>query len=346
MATAVNLHDATTIATMIPNYLVRSFLNRLESRLVYDKYGVKKDLPEGEGKIIVWHQLLNLGEGYTLGEGSTPTASAVSTRKVSATPVQKANLIDISDWAKSMTVLDVVKESVAALGYNGRLTKDRFISQQIGFGQGTSVGILYAACLATPSVQTQGFPLYDAGRQTLSWTVMPLDNGAFSGTISVSTVRQVVAGLRDRDATPFEDDYFRGVIGPKMSAYLRTDTVFSTWNQFSKAENMWKGKIGAVEGVMFEESSQAIVVNAPLSAWSNSTYTSVAGKDKVYGALIFGQGAYGVSKLGSKDVEMYILSGADKSDPLNQVTLMGYKMTIAAKILNASCGVIIPYYGL
>jgi len=96
-----------------------------------------------------------------------------------------------------------------------------------------------------------------------------------------------------------------------------------------------------IERVDFEESSNAFQSAVLASAWSTG-YTSGGGT--IYGTLIFGKGAYGVTKLGAKDAKINVTTGADKTDPLNQYTLIGYKLAMAAQILNPSAGVILATY--
>jgi len=96
-----------------------------------------------------------------------------------------------------------------------------------------------------------------------------------------------------------------------------------------------------IERVDFEESSNAMTSSVLASAWSTGYHS---GGGTVYGTLIFGKGAYGVTKLGAKDAKINVTTGADKTDPLNQYTLIGYKLAMAAKILNPSAGIILANY--
>ncbi len=110
---------------------------------------------------------------------------------------------------------------------------------------------------------------------------------------------------------------------------------------YNNLQAMTKGKLGVIERVDFEESSNAMRVPVTASAWSTG-YTSGGGS--MIGTLIFGKGAYGVTKLGAKDAKINVITGADKTDPLNQQTLISYKLAMAAKILNPSAGIILGYF--
>lgn len=344
MADVPAVSGDTTIATMIGNYYFRTWLERFEANLCYDKYGKQSPLPAKNGNIAIWHQLLNPAKGYSLTDGVTNSASAVSTRKVSATVAQYGDVKAISDLAEDLAVCPIIEETVAALGYAAALTKDYIIGDQIGFGSAASTGVTGAASVALPSVNTQGFPFIEGNTGTVYWTRIALANGLFSTLPTIAHVRKAVTHLKTMNAMPYEDGNFRGVITPAISDAIRSDTNFATWMAYTNRAAMEKGKIGVIEKVLFEESSNAFMSPVVASAWSNSAYTSGAGSFSLHGALIFGRGAYGVTKLAGADAKVNVLQGAEKSDPNNQRTYISYKFTMAAAILNPSAGIILTYF--
>jgi N4-gp56 family major capsid protein len=348
MTDAATLAAQATITTMIGNYYDKVFLERLEANLVYDKYGEQRPLPENAGNTIIWHQLLNPSVGYALGDGSTPAASAVSTRKVSAVPVQYADLKSISDQVDRTAVNPVVDETVKALGYGAALTKDTLVGQQIGFQGDASTGVANAASATFPSVNSQGFPILEGNANLVYWPTgtngiaAPLANGAFSTIGAISHIRHAVTHLKNMNAMPFDDGNFRGIIDPIVSDHVRSDSTFPTWMAYTnRASALDKGRLGTIERVMFDETSNAFTATSKASTWS-TTYASLGGT--LYGTLIFGRQAYGVSKLGGKDAKVMIVTGPDKTDPLNQITMIGYKLYMAAKVLNPSAGVILTWF--
>lgn len=343
----ITLAGDATIATMIGNYYDHTFLERYEANVVYDKWGEQRPIPENQGDTIVWHQLLNPAVGYDLGDGSTPAASAVSSRKVSATIEWRGDLKAVSDRVDMTAVCPVVEETVQALGYGAALTKDRFISDKIGYGSAASTGVAGAASVTIPSVYSQGFPVMEGNSNTVYWPnsstgkTTALHNGYFSTVATIGHIRQCVTHLKNMNAIPFEGGNFRSVIDPLISDQIRRDSQFSTWMAFSNRGAMEKGRLGIIERVEFEESTEAMTVAVLASAWS-ATYVQNGGT--LHGTLIFGKGAYGVTKLAGKDAKIEVVTGADKSDPLNQRTYIGYKIGMAAKVLNPSGGIILTYF--
>lgn len=333
-----------TIATMIGNYYDHTFLERLEANLVYDKYGVQKPLPENQGDTIVWHALLNPSAGYTLADGSIPGASAVSARKVSATIAWFADLRSVTDRVVATAVCPVVEETVQAMGYGAALTLDNIVADKIGFGSAASTGIANAASATYPSVFSQGFPVLEGNTNTVYWPTggiaAGLANGRFSTAPVIAHIRRAVTQLKNVNAMPFDDGNYRGVIDPLVSDFIRSDSNFATWMAYTNRAAMEKGQLGVIEKVLFDESSNAIQVSVLASTYSGF----VSGGGKLHGTLIIGKGAYGVTKMGGKDAKVSVVSGPDKSDPLNQITYIGYKLGVTAKILNPSAGVLYTYY--
>jgi N4-gp56 family major capsid protein len=334
--------DGATIAGMVGYFYNSTFLERLQANLCYDKYGQQEPLPENKGETVIWHQLVNPSRGWAGSEGVSPGASAVSARKVSATLVMYEDLRAITDYVDMTAVCPIVRETVDAMGYGAALTKDYVIGDAIGFGSAASTGVADAASVALPSVYSRGFPVFEANRNSAIWTSrFALANGMFSTNPTIAHIRSAVTVLKNLNAVPFDDGNFRGVIDPTVSDRIRAATDFATWMAYTNRAAMEKGKLGVIEKVLFEESTNAINSTVLASAWS-ATYCVSGGT--LYGTLIFGRGAYGVTKLGSKDAKVQVVTGADKTDPLNKLTMIGYKIYMASKILNPSAGVIMTWY--
>lgn len=348
---AATLSDGATISGLLPNYWKKRWLLRHEAQLAYDEWGQQEPIPMGNGRTIIWHQMLNPSVGYLIGEGAPPNASAVSARKVSAVLSQYGWLQSISDIVDNSSVCPVVDELVDAQGYSGALTKDNHISDKIGFGSAMSTGVTDAASAFFPSVFSQGFPVFEANDDTLYWPnsstnkAAALQAGRFSTQPDISHIRKTVVQLELLNAIKFEDGNFRGIIHPTVSAAIRSDTLWPTWNAYSnRVGALSKGMLGVIEGVLFKESSQAFLKTLAASAWSNIGY--ISGGGTLYGTLIFGKGAYGVTKLAGKDVVVTVIptNEKSKSDPLGQVGMVGYKFDLAAKILNPSAGIIHTWF--
>lgn len=347
------------ISGMIGIFYNKVFEKRLEANLVFDKWGEQRPIPKNSGATIVWHQLNNVAAGYDITDGDTPAASAVSARKISAILSYKGDIKSVTDQVDMTAVCPVVKETVEAMGYGAALTLDAHISNAIGFGNSGSTqgAAMSAASVTFGSVYSEGFPVFDGStnQNTAGLAYWPnsstnkataLTNavvGAISAAVTIDHVRRAVTHLKNLDVMPFDDGLYRGIIDPQISDQLRADADFATWMAFKNPGKMEQGELGVIEKVKFQESTKAIRATVTASAWSA---VALQAGGLVYGSLIFGKGAYGVTKLGSGDAKVNVLptTQLDKSDPLGQRALITYKMAIAAKVLNPSCGVILLHY--
>jgi len=113
-------------------------------------------------------------------------------------------------------------------------------------------------------------------------------------------------------------------------------------NDYATHLSITKTEIGQVGGVRFVESA-----DAPNYALSGDLFTAT-NSGTVYGTIIFGPHAYGTTEIAGrankqKGYEMYIkqLGSAGTADPVNQAATVGFKVTMASRILNKCAGVIV-----
>ena len=109
-------------------------------------------------------------------------------------------------------------------------------------------------------------------------------------------------------------------------------------NLYVNTENLQKGYLGAIEGVMFYETST-----------DNPVYAAAgAGGVDVHAAFIYGRGAYGAVDLATQqvgDIDPQTNRGIDvivvtantpsKIDPLQQYAIAGWKVAYVVQVLDA-----------
>lgn len=339
---AGNATTDTDMGGLITQYYDKMLLERLTPELRYDQFGEAKVIPRNEGKTVVWTRLDNWAQGYALTELTVPGLSAYSASKVSATLVQYGSLIGISDLFDMTSLSQPVKDAVALLADSAVLTVDSYIKEEIGFGSAASTGVTGHASVTYLSCRTQGFPLQL--NSIIHWTAAPLANDMLSTGMCVDRVRGAVTQLRTMNAKPFADGYYAGIIHPFVADRLMNDTAtggWIDWNKYTSPDAMYKGEIGRIQGVRFVSSTNAMTSTVLASAWAAGGSQYSAG-GTLYGTLIVGKGAYGVTKMyAGNGVQTSVVDfKADKADPLGQYGTAGYKITLAAKILNPSAGII------
>jgi N4-gp56 family major capsid protein len=124
--------------------------------------------------------------------------------------------------------------------------------------------------------------------------------------------------------TPLNACYI-GIIHPNVTYTLRGLTGFVKVEQYPNKADVMPGEVGSYGEVRFIETTNAKVFTG-----------EGAGGVDVYGTLIFGQQAYGVSRISGEALKNIVkpLGSAGTADPLDQRATSGWKATFVAKILN------------
>ena len=325
-------------------------------KLRFYQFADKKPLPGRSGKTVQWYRFSNQAAVTTnMTELTVPTQVALSASTVNATLIQRGAYARVSDLLV-MTAIDPILEDAATLmGEKAAISVDTYIQQQIGVrvadvadrsaltSTNTSTGIgvrLYSGRIDLGASNDEGFAMLQNGtRLATSATIVGL-------TTSGITIKQVQHGamtLRNNNADTFDDGLYVGIIHPVMAYELMTSDGWKGWQKYTTPEMMYKGEIGQVGGVRFVEST-----NAPKFTLSGDLMTEHGVSGSVYGTIIFGKHAYGVTEISGqgnkqKGYEMFVkqLGSAGSSDPVNQSATVGFKITMAARILNKSAGVIL-----
>jgi N4-gp56 family major capsid protein len=340
--------DTLTQVSTLNNQLAHFFVPRALLQLVTNTplYGLaeKANQPKGQGNATYWTAWIPLaGASSTLTEGTANSLPALSSRRVSATVSQHGRGYVISDLAEFVTVLSVREGAMQMLEQSAKETLEyichRGIFKSSYFASNSKTTLLSAfmSSLASAFSANTGtnnnsaaqfqFPAIfatSAARLSAVSKTAP----TMSAQLSMYGIRKAVNRLERMNARPRSDGYYIAYCHPNAIHSLRKDKNWEQWNQYTAQgqENMYKGEAGRIYRVRFITSSIA-----PRYAVTAHSVVPVA---------IFGDQAFGVTQaLGG--LEMFVASGADKSDPFNQVTKLTYKVTGNAACLNPSAGVIL-----
>lgn len=330
--------NTTSLTNTISTYYDRILLETLDPLLKYYQFGIKKPLPQGEGKTVVWNLPYRLAKGYVLSEGSPVQLSAgfaLSTYKVSAIVRQFGGFTDVSDFVDMTSITDVMKMAAERLGAQAGETIERvitnecFISHVATLGGSahhiykTSTGVFdYWGSVSGVSVCSNG--TVPGG---------PIGTVSCLNTIAVSDIRKCVYNLKALNVKPYEGNDYVSIINTEVAENLVGDSTWINFHQYAAPgqNNLYTGEIGKIYGCRFVETTQG-----PVTRGSNdgSTASSLA-----YGTVVMGQGFYGVTEIDG-GIKTYISQGAQKSDPLNQTTTYGWKANFISKLLNTSAGLV------
>lgn len=277
----------------------RTLLDRLLPNLVFQKYGQKKTAPKREGDTVNFRRFNSLSAATTpLTEGVTPSGNALNISTVTATVSQYGDFIQLSDKIDMVGIDPVITETTQLLGDQAGLTTDTVIRD----------------------IVVAGTTVQYANNRASRVTVAAGDN--LTGT----EIRKAVRTLRKNNVKPLEGDAYIGIIGAEAEYDLMSDSMWVDVSKYSASEQVFKGEIGKLYGVRFVRTSNT----------KKFAGAGAAGID-VFTTMIIGKDAYGVVDIeGSSKPETIVkpAGSAGTSDPLNQISTVGWKAMLTAVRLN------------
>jgi len=355
-ATTIDPMSTSSTATqyLLSTYYDKRLLERLVPLPVMWDHGQKKSLPKGEGKIIKWSRLVNMGDASLLTEGTRPTALVISSVNVTATLQQLGDYAAVSDFVDMTAISSVVEGSIDLFATQAGTSIDKYARNAL-FGEKPSytlpnrnisawtragaTGSGSVSALSALRGKTIGFYVdfvnqlsagvtknlsgFGATLNTSAWNKYPL---------TVQDIREAVQRLQEANVPTFEDGYYIGFIHPTAAAGLKKDSQWQSWNQYSgelAKATFYKGELGEIERVRFVSST--LIMKKPMLKGSNISgcFTTIVGKD-AYGVVDYDGGVHVYVKEPNK---------YDTSNPVNQWTTIGWKITLACRILEDSRGV-------
>lgn len=329
------LTTTTSLANTIKTYYDRMLLEVLDPQLKFYQFGVKKPLPKNEGTSVLWNRPKRLATGYVLAEGANmqlSAANALSTDKVSAVIRQFGGFTTISDLVDMTSITDVMKMAAERLGQQAGETIERVIICE-NFIQNVPALNTSAHHLIKTSTEITDYWGSVSGVSVIAKPGGPVGTVSSANVIAVSDIRSSVYNLKRLNVAPYEGNDYVAIINTETAEDIVGDSTWINFHQYAAPgqNNLYTGEIGKIYGCRFVETN-----NGPAARGSNAGGTA---SSLAYGTVVMGKGFYGVTELDG-GVRTYISQGASKADPLNQLTVYGWKANFISKTLNASAGLV------
>lgn len=336
--------STSTLNNQLSGYYVDKALMTLVSETPLYQYAMKTPLTGGKGTIVYWNAWRKVGGASSaLTEGAANTATALSSRRVSATVAQYGRAISLTDLAEYTTVLAAREGAQARLRESAKETQEWilhtgiFKSTYYTHNQSKTVilsvmmsGAASSMCAntgthASSDKQFQFPAVYGTSCTRLS--AVSKTSPSVSAKASIYAIRKAVNALDLKDAPKFADGTRIGYCHPNFLHILKQDPTFIAWNQNQFAgQTMHVGEVLKTEGVRWISSNLC------------PRYAVAAHSVNI--SFIFTPDCYGITEA-MGGLEMFLVTGATKDDPFNQLTKLSYKITAAAACLNPSAGVLL-----
>lgn len=330
-----NIQPATVTTTagagssLVRSYYDRVLLERTMQQTRFLQFGVKKNLPTGEGNSVTWNRKRALDLGWQLSEGvPTSTGYTLSTTQISRTISQYGAHVPVSDLINLMSITDIGRMATEELADQAARTLDRVVANEI-VNHDTRIAQDSCHYMFKTSTEVTDYWGETSGISSVVMTV------SSTNVLAVSDLRRAAFSLRTLGAEPYEGQNFIAIMNTDTAEDIAGDSTWINFHQYTDKgiDNLYNGEIGMVYGV------RVVATNwGPSKRGSNAggTASTVA-----YGTVIFGKGFYGVTELGGGINTVGPITGPSKSDPLNQTTIYGWKANFAASVLNPSAGLVL-----
>lgn len=216
------------------------------------------------GTSVVFLKVADLAVASTaLNESTDVTPQVMSDSNVTVTLSEYGSAVVTTALLRATSYVPVDPIVANAVGYNAGVSIDT-VAREVFYG---GSNVRYAATT-------------EAGTAAAGRTTLTPSNKLFG-----ADVRRAVAELRAANVPTFDGGFYAGIMHPDVSYDFRGATGGTNWRDphtYSGPEGIWRGEIGAFEGVRFLEAPRAKVW---ADAGSSTTLTDV------YGTLIFGRQA-------------------------------------------------------
>ena len=307
------LTSRTQIPAEVNNVYDRALLERAVALFVHMKWGQTKDVGSNAGTdTIKFRRYANLNPATTaLTEGITPAGNQLSQSVLTAQVQYYGDYVVLTDKLQYETLDPVLTETAEILGDQAGDTLDQL----------------------TRDVLSAGTNVLRVNNRAGIANIVATD------IIDAVSLRKAIRTLKNGKAKPISKmvdastGFATSPIAPAYVAIVHPNTVFSLSKlpgfipveNYANKSGLMEGEVGKFEQIRFVEST-----NAKVFAGQGS------GGIDVYGTLILGANAYGLTRLSGKAMQNIVkpLGSGGSLDPLNQRATSGWKATFVAKILN------------
>ena len=276
-----------------------TLIDEASANLVHAQFGQKRPIPKNGGKTIEFRKFAPLAKAITpLTEGVTPDGKSLSVSTITATVSQYGDYITQSDVLELTALDNTILEATKLLGRQAGVTLDTVVRNVMQSG----TNVTYCPKIG------------EGGAETAVNSRAGLDNTC---QLTVKVLQQVVAKLRGQNAPTINGKYV-AIIHPYAAYDLMRDPEWIDAHKYTNVVNLYEGEIGEIAGIRFVQTTEAKIYSGG-----------------VFGTLVFGDGAYGVTEITGGGLQTIVKQkgSAGTADPLDQRSSVGWKAIETAELL-------------
>jgi N4-gp56 family major capsid protein len=336
------LTNPASVAQRLVTYLSKRLLEVQVDALVLDQFAVHEELPANVGS-----QQISFfkPEKAATGLYTAPTAANVVSALTEGTAIaafrendwtriqvtlkQYGAATKISDLVSMVDAYQPLKQNIELMGRDAALHTDTLIRNALvgsNHPDGSTTPLTHNAngSGAEIFVSSAGAPLTTNPSSTAFNTMKALTQAQTLCTRLL--VLASITRLRVNKAPRLKNDRYVGLIPPQVIMDLVRDADYKTAFQGRGPDGVYKRMLGDIDGCSFVEHTNPYIEDETYGTYSQ---TDTVNAGLLYSNLFLGASAYGTPKLaGTKSPlrpQMFINDKPDKSDPLNQFIIAGWK---------------------
>ena len=299
-----NTTGASGMSAEMKTFYEKRLIDQAEPALVHDQFGDPYPIPANGGKNIEFRKYDSLPKATTpLTEGVTPDGQTMNVSTVTAEVKQYGGWVPITDTLQLTAIDNNIVQATKIIASQAGRTLDTIVRDVLAGG----TNVLYA-----PKQNADGTETEVKSRKELDKTC----------TLTPKLFFRAAAQLGAMNADPIGDSYI-AIIHPYAAYDLKTCREFIEAHKYADPETMYRGEIGKLGNIRFVETSEAKI-------WKDTTCPSGLA---VFGTLVLGAHAYGVTELEGGGLEHIVKQLGYGDDPLNQRASVGWKGMRAAERL-------------
>ena len=294
----------------LQQYFDKKLLEQTLKTIVLDQFAFKAPLPGKAGaKTIRFFRypesattdVAALTEGTAIG---TAASKQLSMETVDVTLAQYGQIVTISDLLSAVELFNTMEQATVQNGQDAALKVDELLRNILG--DSTAIQLRYA------------------GAATNYATV-----GGTDDAMTALDILDAATNLRVNNARP-SGGYFTAVMAPEVARDLMNDDDWLEASKYGSPDQLFRGEVGRYMGV------RVVSTTNPYRQNTQHTYNAAGTR---YSTFVVGDQAYGgvnLATMSAYSPKMIISQGADKSDPLAQLTTVGFKFYYGGAIINAN----------
>jgi N4-gp56 family major capsid protein len=320
---------STGISNSLQAFFSKELLKQIVQNIVLEQFAKKQALPEKAGKNSVRFfryvepattdiKSLSEGDGHTGGTAWAKGAyKEMTLQYVDVTLSQYGQVIGISDLLTAQELFNHMEQATTVNGQDAALHLDSKILYTLADDTSITTG---TTITANKISRFAGASAYYAAAPTSSQVMTGLE------LLDTATALKV-------NNAPTTNGYYTAVADPRVLRDLQNDSDWISSRHYGDPDAIMKGEVGRYAGIRCIETTNSYQTAHGAAAANRVTYSS---SGNVFSTMVFGDQAFGVVDIASQSPyapKMQIAQGPDKTDPLAQLTTVGFKTYYGQKIL-------------